>query len=173
MVGVEERVRKLKRELETLEEIREAAKRWASRIGCGYAEPSLKVQYKVNAKAEQVLQANYVTLVDKCRKSEVKLLIAGENSRDILEQAKKYDLGEVVENYTVFKGSYKEAVELLRSRVKRLTEFSLAFLSIIPDVPHDGDICRFADYLTGLKHMVKEIDEAFFLLDEIYQTLTL
>jgi len=172
MVGVKERGREMRKEVEMLEEIREAAKNWASRVGCGYEKPPLEIQYRVNAKAEQVLQANYVTLSDKCRKSWIRLLFAGKDSREILEKAKKFELGEVEENYPVFEGSYKEAVELLKEKVKKLTSFSLAFLFSIPDVPHDGDLCRFADYLTGLKHIVKEIDDAFDLVDTIYQALT-
>ncbi|GAB6077282.1 hypothetical protein [Desulfurobacterium crinifex] len=172
MVGAKERVRELKKELEMLEEIREAAKRRASRSN-RYEEPPLQIQYKVNARAEQVLQANLVRLWDEEKKSGAEFLIAGKDNQRIVEEAKKLGLGEVVENYPVFKGNYKEAVELLRKKVKNFTAFSLAFLFSIPDVPHDGDLCLFSDYVKGLEHLAGQVREAFELVDEIYQTLAL
>jgi len=171
MVGANERAKELKREEEILEGVREAAKRWASLIGCRYKEPPLEIQYKVNARAGQVLQANQVTLLDECRKSWIRLLVAGKDSKEIFEKAKAFGLGKVGENYPVFEGSYKDSVNSLRKEVERLASLSLAFLFAIPDVPHDGDICRFADYVKGLKHFIEKIDEAFDLVDEIYHYL--
>ncbi|WP_457681093.1 hypothetical protein [Thermovibrio sp.] len=136
-----------------------------------YEEPPLKIQYKVHAKAEQVLRVHRVVF----RKGGgyIELLTAGKEPKEINEQVKALskDLGEVEVNYPIFEGTYKEAVQELREKVESVIQISKELLNDLPEVALDNHLCLIADYENLLGFLYKEVKETKEIVDTIYQYL--
>ena len=136
-----------------------------------YCELPPEYQFKVLSRAEQVLKVHYVEFEGK-KGGVYRFFYAGRTSEDIAKRIEKLkDFGQLKANYCVFQGTYKDAVNILKKRIRDLLQISEEILTDTPDVPLDRHMCLLADYVKLAESLTVRIKEAFDLVDEIYQTL--
>ena len=136
-----------------------------------YCELPPEYQFKVLSRAEQVLKVHYVEFEGK-NGGVYRFFYAGRTSEEITKRIEKYrDFGQLRANYCVFQGTYKDAVNILKKRIKDLLQISEEILTDTPDVPLDRHMCLLADYVKLAESLTAGIREAFELVDEIHQTL--